>query len=309
MRWDTRNMGDKVGNFPITSGARTIVNFWSMKNSTVKEDFQNLLSKWSFLISLVIVNILKINANIIEYFRSKNKQSHFFLWNDKITLIGEACCVDVRLIFLEETYYIFRATKSAEPILKKRDGLFALARILRLRQARPDNYWLLNSAPARRSQKSVTMPGPPAAVTAKRCSANLSITRVLSATLLSLINEIINEKRVTKRQRRKCFIEVAIFFETRWMFRRQVLTKVVSLKRRTCRSRWLRFLRFTLRRTFMSRGKKRWRNYAWDVRCGSLNSDETGAYATIRLLQSSRPLWSDEACSCLTDNPQLSLLN
>jgi len=31
------------------------------------------------------------------------------------------------------------------PILKKCDGLFALARILRLRQAGPDNYWLLNS--------------------------------------------------------------------------------------------------------------------------------------------------------------------
>jgi len=69
-----------------------------------------------------------------------------------------------------------------------------------------------------------------------------------------------------------------------------------------------RFLHFTLRRTFMSRGKKRWRNYAWDVRCGSLNSDKTGAYATLRPLRSSRPLWRDEACSCPTDNPQLSLL-
>lgn len=80
-------------------------------------------------------------------------------WSDKITLIGEKLVkVDVRLMFSEETYYVFRATKSAEPILKKRDGLFALARILRLRQARPDNYWLLNSALARRSQKSAAMP-------------------------------------------------------------------------------------------------------------------------------------------------------
>lgn len=79
--------------------------------------------------------------------------------------------VDVRLVLPEETYCVFRATKSAEPSLKKHDGLFALARILRLRQARPDNYWLLNSAPARRSQKSATMPRPPAAVTALLCES------------------------------------------------------------------------------------------------------------------------------------------
>lgn len=41
------------------------------------------------------------------------------------------------------------ATKSTEPILKERDELFDLARILWLRQARPDNYWLLNSETVR----------------------------------------------------------------------------------------------------------------------------------------------------------------
>lgn len=212
-------------------------------------------------------------------------------------------------MFPEETYRVFRATKSTEPSLKKRDGLFALARILRLRQARPDNYWLLNSAPARRSQKSATMPGPPAAVTALLCKSQYH-SRFVG-------HEIINKKkkrkrlrrRMQKRQRRKYVVEAATLFEACWTFRRQVLTRVVSLRRRACRSPWLRFLRFTSRCTFMSRGKKRWRNYAWDVRCGSLNSDETGAYATLRPLRSSRPLWADEACSCPTDNPQLSLLN
>lgn len=41
------------------------------------------------------------------------------------------------------------ATKSVESILKGRDELFDLARILWLRQTRPDNYWLLNSETAR----------------------------------------------------------------------------------------------------------------------------------------------------------------
>lgn len=44
---------------------------------------------------------------------------------------------------------LFRATKSTEPILKECDELFDLARILWLRQARPDNYWLLNSETVR----------------------------------------------------------------------------------------------------------------------------------------------------------------
>lgn len=46
--------------------------------------------------------------------------------------------------------------------------MFALARILRLRQARPDNYWLLNSPTAwvKRSQKSASASRPSAAATA-----------------------------------------------------------------------------------------------------------------------------------------------
>lgn len=93
-------------------------------------------------------------------------------------------------MFPEETYRVLRATKSIEPILKKRDGLFALARILWFRQARPDNYWLLNSAPARRSQKSATMPGPLAAITAL-----LRESRYHSRFVGHEINEIINKKK------------------------------------------------------------------------------------------------------------------
>lgn len=126
--------------------------------------------------------------------------------------------VKVNVRCFQKRCTVFRATKSTEPILKKRDELFALARILRLRQARPDNYWLLNSAPARRSQKSAAMPGPPAAVTVLLCRIVISLAFCRPRFCLSLTKLLIKKKEDRKdvcknAKRRKYVVETAILFE------------------------------------------------------------------------------------------------
>lgn len=71
------------------------------------------------------------------------------------------------------------ATKSVESILKERDELFDLARILWLRQARPDNYWLLNSETVRSGKTIAKVNGRLSGLyTYKLCASRIRIALV-----------------------------------------------------------------------------------------------------------------------------------
>lgn len=97
--------------------------------------------------------------------------------------------------FSEKTKRVFGATRSIKPILKERDGLFALARILWLRQAKSDNYWLLNSDCApRQSDRESQRP----------CQGQLRLATLYAETLRVLI--ITHSLGLIKISRMRCKI-------------------------------------------------------------------------------------------------------